>query len=193
MIRSGSYDGIGDPSILTDRVTGTIWVAATWSHGNRSWFGSGPGLEPEETGQLMLVKSTDDGLTWSGRSTSHGKSNRIRLAVCAARSRQRDHVGRRHARLPRAVSWRGRPIRSTDKPFSTIIYSTGPRRHLEHRQRCEDRYDRSTNRSARRRLDHDQLPRQSRRLAQRLYTTKDLGKNLAGTSDVAQGTARTGL
>lgn len=59
------YDGIGDPSILVDRNTGTIWVAATWSHGNRSWRGSGPGLTPDETGQLMLVRSDDDGITWS--------------------------------------------------------------------------------------------------------------------------------
>ncbi|MGY8770601.1 MAG: sulfatase-like hydrolase/transferase [Pirellulales bacterium] len=59
------YDGIGDPAVLVDQNTGTIWVAATWSHGNRSWVGSGPGLEPEETGQLMLVKSDDDGVTWS--------------------------------------------------------------------------------------------------------------------------------
>jgi hypothetical protein len=58
-------DGIGDPSILVDRNTGTIWVSATWSHGNRSWHGSGPGLKPEETGQWMMVKSDDDGLTWS--------------------------------------------------------------------------------------------------------------------------------
>ena len=59
------YDGVGDPAVLVDRNTGTIWVAATWSHGNRSWFGSEPGLEPDETGQLMLVRSDDDGLTWS--------------------------------------------------------------------------------------------------------------------------------
>lgn len=58
-------DGIGDPSILVDRKTGTIWVSATWSHGNRSWNGSGPGLLPEQTGQWMMVKSSDDGLTWS--------------------------------------------------------------------------------------------------------------------------------
>ena len=59
------FDGIGDPAVLVDRKSGTIWVAATWSHGNRSWIGSGPGLEPAETGQLMLVRSDDDGLTWS--------------------------------------------------------------------------------------------------------------------------------
>jgi sialidase-1 len=59
------YDGIGDPAVLVDRQTGAIWVAATWSHGNRSWRGSGPGLKPIETGQLMLVRSDDDGRTWS--------------------------------------------------------------------------------------------------------------------------------
>ncbi len=59
------YDGIGDPAVLVDRNTGTIWVAATWSHGNRSWTGSGPGLTPEETGQFVLVRSDDDGVTWS--------------------------------------------------------------------------------------------------------------------------------
>jgi sialidase-1 len=29
------------------------------------WWASKPGLKPEETGQFILVKSTDDGLTWS--------------------------------------------------------------------------------------------------------------------------------
>lgn len=59
------YDGIGDPAVLIDQNTGTIWVAATWSHGNRSWRGSGPGLKAEETGQFMLVRSDDDGVSWS--------------------------------------------------------------------------------------------------------------------------------
>ena len=59
------YDGIGDPSILVDQKTGTIWVAALWSHGNRGWNGSGPGLEPHDTGQLILVRSDDDGVNWS--------------------------------------------------------------------------------------------------------------------------------
>ena len=59
------FDGVGDPAILVDRETGTIWLAATWSHGNRSWHGSGPGLSPDETGQLVLVRSDDDGVTWS--------------------------------------------------------------------------------------------------------------------------------
>ncbi len=58
-------NGVGDPAVLVDRQTNTIWVAALWSKGNRAFHGSGPGLTPDETGQLVLVRSDDDGLTWS--------------------------------------------------------------------------------------------------------------------------------
>lgn len=58
-------NGIGDPAILYDPATNTVWVAALWSKGNRSIAGSLPGLSPDTTGQFVLVKSTDDGLTWS--------------------------------------------------------------------------------------------------------------------------------
>lgn len=58
-------NGVGDPAVLVDERTGDILVAALWSHGNRAWHGSGPGLSPNETGQLVLTRSTDDGLTWS--------------------------------------------------------------------------------------------------------------------------------
>lgn len=60
-----AYDGVGDPAVLVDHSNNRIWVAGTWSHGNRSWNGSGKGLKPTETGQFMLVSSDDDGLTWS--------------------------------------------------------------------------------------------------------------------------------
>lgn len=63
-----SENGIGDPSVLVDRKTNTIWIAALWAHGNagkRTWFTSKQGFAPNETGQLMLVKSDDDGKTWS--------------------------------------------------------------------------------------------------------------------------------
>lgn len=59
------YDGVGDPAILVDPRSGRVWVAALWSHGNRAWNGSGPGMTPEETGQFMLAYSDDDGKTWS--------------------------------------------------------------------------------------------------------------------------------
>lgn len=58
-------NGVGDPSILVDPFNGTIWVAALWSKGNRSIAGSLPGLSPDSTGQLVLVRSDDDGQTWS--------------------------------------------------------------------------------------------------------------------------------
>lgn len=63
----GKYeaDGVGDPAVLVDEKTGRVWLAALWSHGNRAWNGSGPGLAPDETGQLLLAHSDDDGMTWS--------------------------------------------------------------------------------------------------------------------------------
>lgn len=58
-------NGIGDPTVLFDPATKTIWVAGLWSKGNRAIAGSEPGLSPEESGQFVLVSSRDDGLTWS--------------------------------------------------------------------------------------------------------------------------------
>ena len=58
-------NGIGDPAILFDPITKKIFVAALWSKGNRSIAGSIGGISPDSTGQLILVSSTDDGLTWS--------------------------------------------------------------------------------------------------------------------------------
>jgi sialidase-1 len=58
-------NGVGDPAVLFDPVTKTIWVAALWSKGNRSIAGSEPGLSPDTTGQFVLVNSKDDGITWS--------------------------------------------------------------------------------------------------------------------------------
>ena len=59
------HDGVGDPAILVDPSNGRIWIASLWSHGNCAWNGSGPGMKPEETGQLVLVHSDDDGESWS--------------------------------------------------------------------------------------------------------------------------------
>lgn len=71
----GEYDGlpsaqngVGDPAILVDELTGTIWLIAVWSHGmgnQRTWWSSNRGTEPASTAQLMLVSSDDDGKTWS--------------------------------------------------------------------------------------------------------------------------------
>ena len=61
-------NGVGDPSILVDKKTGTIWIVAAWTHGmgnRRAWFNSLPGMTIHETAQLMMVRSDDDGKTWS--------------------------------------------------------------------------------------------------------------------------------
>ncbi len=63
-----AQNGVGDPAILVDEVTGTIWVIAAWTHGMgnyRAWFNSLPGMELNQTAQLVLAKSDDDGKTWS--------------------------------------------------------------------------------------------------------------------------------
>ena len=75
-------NGITDPCILVNRETNEITVAALWMHGqwvDGKWEGEpsdptaelgrkrdgGPGMKPQETCQLMITKSNDDGLTWS--------------------------------------------------------------------------------------------------------------------------------
>ena len=61
-------NGVGDPSILVDTKTNTVWVVAAWTHGmgnQRAWWSSHPGLTKHTTAQLVLAKSTDDGKTWS--------------------------------------------------------------------------------------------------------------------------------
>lgn len=62
-----SQNGVGDPSILVDEQTNTIWIVAAWVQGmgnQRAWWNSMPGMTSDETAQLMLVKSEDDGKTW---------------------------------------------------------------------------------------------------------------------------------
>lgn len=63
-----AQNGVGDPAILVDETTGDIWIVAAWVHGlgnRRAWFNSQPGMDLNHTAQLMMVKSEDDGQTWS--------------------------------------------------------------------------------------------------------------------------------
>ncbi|MEI6755124.1 MAG: sialidase family protein [Paludibacter sp.] len=80
------YNGVSDACILSDDNTGAIYVAGLWMHGvldengqwkngltdtstvwNHQWRnkGSQPGFDVKQTSQFLIVKSTDDGLTWS--------------------------------------------------------------------------------------------------------------------------------
>ncbi len=63
-----AQNGVGDPSILVDTKTNTIWIVAAWTHGmgnQRAWVSSHPGMDMYHTAQLVMAKSTDDGKTWS--------------------------------------------------------------------------------------------------------------------------------
>lgn len=63
-----AQNGVGDPSILVDTKTNTIWIVAAWTHGmgnQRAWWSSQPGMDKYHTAQLVMTKSTDDGKTWS--------------------------------------------------------------------------------------------------------------------------------
>lgn len=67
--RTERLNGIGDPAVLYDHTTNTLWVAGLWMSGltekDMLWWASQPGMDPDETGQFVLVKSTDDGISWS--------------------------------------------------------------------------------------------------------------------------------
>lgn len=81
------YNGVSDGTLLVDALTGDIYITGLWMHGvldgeNGQWIegltpqsdqwihqwhsrGSQAGLDPKQTSQFMIVKSVDDGLTWS--------------------------------------------------------------------------------------------------------------------------------
>jgi sialidase-1 len=80
------FNGVSDACILTDAKTGTVFLAGLWMHGvinkdgewveglnensnewNHQWRdkGSQPGFDVKQTSQFLIVKSTDDGKTWS--------------------------------------------------------------------------------------------------------------------------------
>jgi len=63
-------NGCSDPGILVDQQTGEIFVFAVWMSGKpgkHQWVGDGsePGYEIGKSAQLLLVRSKDDGKTWT--------------------------------------------------------------------------------------------------------------------------------
>lgn len=80
------FNGVSDACILVDRNSNTIYIAGLWMHGvineegkwlaglnehsddwNHQWRNkaSQPGFGVRETSQFLIVKSTDDGKSWS--------------------------------------------------------------------------------------------------------------------------------
>ncbi len=63
-------NGCSDPGIIVDPKTGEIFVAAVWMWGRpgtHQWNkgGSEPGFKIGESAQFLMVRSKDDGVTWS--------------------------------------------------------------------------------------------------------------------------------
>lgn len=63
-------NGCSDPGIIVDQQTGEIFCFAVWMNGKpgkHQWRddGSEPGYEIGKTAQLLVVRSTDDGKTWT--------------------------------------------------------------------------------------------------------------------------------
>lgn len=63
-------NGCSDPGIIVDPQTGEIFCFAVWMHGKpgkHQWTddGSEPGFEIGKAAQFLMVRSKDDGLTWS--------------------------------------------------------------------------------------------------------------------------------
>lgn len=68
--KSQKENGCSDPGILIDTKTGEIFVSAVWTHGKpntHQWVGKGsePGYDIHNSSQFMVVRSNDNGLTWS--------------------------------------------------------------------------------------------------------------------------------
>lgn len=65
-----SQNGCSDPGIIVDGRTGEIFCFAVWMNGKpgkHHWTGDGsePGFEIGKSAQLLMVRSRDDGRTWS--------------------------------------------------------------------------------------------------------------------------------
>lgn len=63
-------NGCSDPGIIVDRQTGEVFCFAVWMHGKpgkHQWVddGSEPGFEIGKAAQFLMVRSRDDGQSWS--------------------------------------------------------------------------------------------------------------------------------
>ena len=63
-------NGCSDPGLIVDHQTGEVFCFAVWMHGKpgkHQWTGDGsePGYEIGNSAQFLMVRSQDDGRTWS--------------------------------------------------------------------------------------------------------------------------------
>ena len=101
-----AQNGVGDPSILVDTKTNTVWIVAAWTHGmgnQRAWWSSHQGMDLNHTAQLVLAKSTDDGKTWSEPINITEQVKLPEMVFLIARPGTRHHNGRWYIGIPHSV------------------------------------------------------------------------------------------
>lgn len=116
-----AQNGVGDPSILVDQVSGDILIIAAWSHGmgnQRMWTHSQSAMSIDSTAQLLIVRSSDDGRTWSKpvNITTQIKDPSWRLLF--------QGPGRGVTMKDGTLVFPAQFIDATNMPHATIIYST---------------------------------------------------------------------
>jgi len=73
-------NGIGDPNLFVDRVSGTLFITAMWARDRRRE--GAPAVSNEMAGQVLLTRSTDGGRTWNaGRLLNADRSGYSCMAV----------------------------------------------------------------------------------------------------------------
>lgn len=115
-------NGVSDPGIIVDRKTGDIFCFAVWmwgKPGKHQWNedGSEPGYEIGKSAQLMMVRSRDDGLTWSKPENLTRKLKKAEWWLLAPSPQQ-------GINLPDGTL--AMPVQGRDKsgvPFATIMVS----------------------------------------------------------------------
>ena len=115
-------NGVSDPGIIIDQKTGEIFVFAVWmwgKPGKHQWNddGSEPGYEIGKSAQLMMVRSKDDGLTWTKPENLTRKLKKAAWWLLAPAPQQGINLADGTLVLPA----QGRDEKGV--PFATIMFS----------------------------------------------------------------------
>ena len=125
----GEFDGLpqeqngcSDPGIVVDQQTGEIFCGAMWmwgKTGKHQWDGDGsePGYEIGKSAQFLMVRSKDDGLTWTKPENMTRKLKKAEWILLAPSPQQ--GITLRDGTL--VMPGQGRD--ENDRRFSTLIVS----------------------------------------------------------------------
>jgi sialidase-1 len=118
-----SQNGCSDPAIIVDQNTGEIICAAVWmwgKPGKHQWRadGSEPGFEIGKSAQFLMVRSSDDGLTWTKPENMTKKLKRAEWILLAPSPQA--GITLRDGTLVMPVEGRD----GKDRQFSTLITSS---------------------------------------------------------------------